>query len=493
MPLDIIATATTEILILRLKPHIVPQAFQSNVELAAGMVPGELLAWLGDDWFYLSEGSEALLAGRLAPAGKSVDRLCLESGAAEVARIPLAEFVLRHNRRADRKAFLRDSGAVGIALPGVVGDTATLGGRNIELDWQLTITGIHRAWGLFAPTPGALPWAGIRIGHIDTGCTVHPALGFVGATSSYVRTELGLNFYADSLPLPIPGGSDLPELPGPFDNLSGGNGGHGTRTMSTLAGFHDAADGSLPPFYGAAPGATVIPYRVTNSILIDAVQRLMVDAIDDAIGKGCRVISMSLGGIIPWAPLARAIDRAYEAGVIVCAAAGNVIREVTYPGRYNRCVTLGGASPQGTTNFGPWKDSSRGQFVDVCGPADGIRRASVERRGGGLAPFITGNGSGTSYATAICAGIATLWLAKRQAELSAAYGPPSWQWPAAFKRLIKETAIRPQDIDAAQPDWDVSEWGRGMVRADRLLLAALPAPTDLHHEAEAAAPFDPAA
>jgi hypothetical protein len=229
--------------------------------------------------------------------------------------------------------------------------------------------------------------------------------------------------------------------------------------MSVLAGFYDLADDSQPPFYGAAPGACVIPYRVTNSVLIDHVQRLIAEAIGDAIGKGCRVITMSLGG--------------------------NVIREVTYPGRYNRVVTVGGASPLGTTGFQPWDGASRGQFVDVCGPASGVRRASVERRKGELHYFIAADGDGTSYATALCAGIAALWLAKHGDSLKTAYAE-AWMRPAAFKRLLKETADCPDT-------WDTGNWGRGLYRADKLLQADLPAAVSLHHEDPAAAPFDPLA
>lgn len=483
MPLEAV---TAEVLILRLRKNDTPAAFQSRVEATAGPIGGELVSWLDGQWCYLSGGSEELLAGRVA--GKSAAQVCIEAGAAQVISIPLAEFELRLRRRANKTGFLRDAGATGVAMPSVIGDSATIDGRSIKLDWQLTISRIDKAWALFDLPPGKTPWADIRIGHIDTGCTRHPALGFHGGVSDYLRPDLGKNYFSDFLPLPSPDqpNNNPPEEAGPFDNLTGGNGGHGTRTLSTLAGFYELADDDIPPFYGAAPGACVIPYRVTDSILIDAVQRLMVEAIDDAIAQNCRVISMSLGGIIPWSPLARAIDRAYEAGVIVCAAAGNVIREVTYPGRYNRVLTLGGVSPAGPNAFKPWDNASRGEFVDVCGPADGIRRASIERRDGALVPFIAADGSGTSYATALCAGVAAMWLAKRRSELEAAYGAPNWRWPAAFKQLIKATAV-------PGANWDVANWGRGLYQADALLLAALPPAAALHHEAEAGAPFDQAA
>lgn len=490
MPHDYLGAPQSSILTVRLKKPKQYKAFQSTVELAAGEVPGDLLGWMEEDWLYLTQGSEQLLAGRLANTGKTVDAVLREAGALDVKRIPYEEFVQAMRERGVHKDYLRDYNASGMAMPGVVGEEVSIGGKTYRLDWQLTISGIHRAWALFPQTPGTLPWAAIRVAHLDTGCTPHPALGFgTDGTSSYIRTELGKNLFADYLagkanpdqPAPPP-----PENVGPFDNLSGGFPGHGTRTLSVLAGFYDVSTDDIPPFWGAAPGVEVIPYRVTDSIFIDHVQKQLAAAIDDAIAQNCRVVSMSLGGIAPWAKLADAIDRAYEAGVIVCAAAGNVIREVTYPGRYNRVLTLGGASPDGKDNFRPWHNSSRGQFVDVCGPAEEIRRASVVMRKGKQESFIAGGGNGTSFATAQCAGIAALWLAKCKGELETQYGPPDWRWPAAFKTLIKQTAIRPSD-------WDTANFGAGLYQADKLLTAELPPLADLHREAAAYAPFDPKA
>jgi hypothetical protein len=488
---DTIDAPQSSILTVRLKKPKQHKAFQSNVELAAGEVPGDLLDWMQDDWLYLTQGSEQLLAGRLANTGKTVDAVLRDAGALDVKRIPYGEFVQAMRERGVHKDYLPDYGASGVAMPGVVGEEVSIGGKTYRLDWQLTISGIHRAWGLFPQTPGALPWAAVRVAHLDTGCTPHPALGFSNGTngsSSYIRTDLGKNLFADYLAgqakpdLPAP----PPENAGPIDNLSGGFPGHGTRTLSVLAGFYDVATDEIPPFWGAAPGVEVIPYRVTDSIFIDHVQQQLAEAIDDAVAQGCRVVSMSLGGIAPWHKLADAIDRAYEAGVIVCAAAGNVIREVTYPGRYNRVLTLGGVSPDGKDNFRPWHNSSRGQFVDVCGPAEEIRRASIALRKGKLEPFIAGGGNGTSFATAQCAGIAALWLAKRKADLETQYGPPDWRWPAAFKTLIKQTAIRPSD-------WDTANFGAGLYQADKLLAADLPPLPKLHREAAAYEPFDPKA
>jgi len=112
-----------------------------------------------------------------------------------------------------------------------------------------------------------------------------------------------------------------------------GNPGHGTRTMAILTG-KNAAIG----FYGAAPGVTVVPYRITESVLIN--QKYLDQAIRHAIDdNGCDVISISLGDpCLPVSEVAKALDHAYERGVIVVAAAGNVTSEVTYPARYSRTI-----------------------------------------------------------------------------------------------------------------------------------------------------------
>lgn len=475
----------TEILVVRLAEGATPDGLKKAVESRVGGIDGELFSWLEGRWCYLSGGYEAMLASRLG--GAPIDHLFVPPLAAEVLRIPLAELNARQDRRTRTVDFLRDATATGVAPPGVVGNVAKDGGREVALDWQITVTGIDAAWALFATPPGSVPWRDVLVGHIDTGCTRHPALGFKDGASTYVRTDLGCNYFADYLPTPDPTRipPPPPEEDGPFDNLTGANGGHGTRTLSVLAGFYDSPDDELPPFYGAAPGVGVVPYRVTDSVLIDHVQRLIARAIDDAVAKGCHIISMSLGGIVPYKRLSDAIDRAHEAGVIVCAAAGNVISEVTYPGRYNRVITVGGVSPDDATGFRPWDGASRGQFVDVCGPANGVRRASIERRKGELVSFIAADGNGTSYATALCAGIAALWLAKQGNALDGAYSQP-WMKPAAFKRLIKETAECPAG-------WDTGNWGHGLYRADKLLAAPLPAEGSLHQEAKAADPFDASA
>ncbi|MDB5727448.1 MAG: hypothetical protein JWQ00_653 [Noviherbaspirillum sp.] len=319
-------------------------------------------------------------------------------------------------------------------------------------DWHLEACGIPQAWSMFAESgrhTDRLPWKDIRIAHIDTGFSEHVALGWANGSSVTVHPQLGYDFFEPDA-----------DARDPF--LPSGNPGHGTRTSSVIAGFDPAADGK--PFYGAAPGVMIIPYRVTDSVLIDHVKRLVAQAIEDALTKNCDVISISLGALFGSSHLASALDHAYEKGVIVVCAAGNYWSEVIYPGRYNRCVTMGGTGP----NELPWGSSAAGQYVDLCGPAQQIRRVEPEPLppGQAAAGYTGPVGTGTSYATTLCAGMAALWLAWHgEAQLN--NYPQPWMTAAAFKKLSRESAYRPAQ-------WDTSRYGSGILRADALLKLALP-------------------
>jgi subtilisin family serine protease len=203
-------------------------------------------------------------------------------------------------------------------------------------------------------------------------------------------------------------------------------------------------DGVEQPFYGAAPGAAIVPYRVTDSVIIDHVKDKVGAAIRQAVDGGCGVINISLGALFGSRHLSNALDHAYERGVIVACAAGNIWGEVIYPGRYNRCITMGGVGP----GMRPWSGSARGQYVDLCAPSDVIRRVRAQRLPPGTAA--TGiepkmDGDGTSYGTALCSGVAALWLAYHGApNLHSRYAAGGlWQIPRVFKHLLRQTAVRP--------------------------------------------------
>jgi subtilisin family serine protease len=312
----------------------------------------------------------------------------------------------------------------------------------------------------------------VRIGHIDTGYTEHAALGWERGSSSSVHPDLGKDFWKGDH-----------DQDGPRDPFLPGFPGHGTRISATISGFYPQANGG--PFYGVAPGAQIIPYRVTDSVIVDHVQHHVRDAIRDAVASSCHVINISLGALRPSESLAEALDEAYDAGVIVVCAAGQVWGEVIYPGRFNRCVTMGGVGP-GLT---PWSSAATGIYVDLCGPADEIRRVQAEDLPSGqvATKIASSTGDGTSYATACCSGAAALWLAWHGLDnLKLKYGATGlWQIPKAFKYLAANTAKK--------GNWRVEttdKYGSGVLDIPALLKAPLPDPGVMRKENAAYGLFD---
>jgi subtilisin family serine protease len=349
-------------------------------------------------------------------------------------------------------------------------------------DWNLRMVRCREARALLPESAGGgIAWDDVRVGHLDTGYTPHPVFGDWDAGGVWLRVADGLN-------LREPGH-------GPLDPLDyEGNPGHGTRTCSVLCG--DAPAGA-PSEIGVAPRLPVVPCRIVNSVVLrpERKREAVAKAITHVREKGCRVVSISLG--IPSFPpgttggMGRAVDRAYEAGVIVVAAAGQVIDSVCYPAKYDRTVGVGGVTWQRRI----WQPYNAGRDqVDVWAPAEGVLRADALAAVGspGVAPIegedhgsftpgssshsgSLGKGSGTSYATVHVAAAAAMWLLRHGAALDSAY-PEPWQRVEAFRGLLRATR-RP--INGAPP-----ANGSGVLDIEALLKAALPAKADLRKAPE---------
>jgi len=159
--------------------------------------------------------------------------------------------------------------------------------------------------------------------------------------------------------------------------------------------------------------------------------------------------------------------------VIVLAAAGNCVRLVVFPARYDECIAVGGSNAADQ----PWKGSCRGPAVDISAPAQNVLKASVAN---GSA---VSQGQGTSFAVALTAGVAALWLAHHgRADLVAAARARGETLQVMFRRLVRATARRPAG-------WEPLQYGAGIVDAKALLAADLDAGLDR----AAAPPPDPVA
>jgi thermitase len=309
-------------------------------------------------------------------------------------------------------------------------------------EWSLKLSRVVAAWAQYFP--GQLdPGRGVVIGHPDTGYRRHPEI------VSNLLIDQGFDIFRNDTDPQDELRSNFPwQTPG-----------HGTHTASVIISPRGAAHDSQGTFVsGAAPGAKLIPFRVSDTVIILDTLNL-ARAIEMAVDAGAQVISISMGGVGS-ERLHDAVVYARNNGVIVLAAAGNCVGFVVYPAAYDEVVAVAACDAQEDI----WNGSSRGNAVDVTAPGDRVWNALAD-------PDDTaspvGQGSGTSYAVATAAGIAALWLAKhgRNTIIDACGGRE--KIGSAFLQLLRSTA-------KPEPRWPVGQFGGGLVDADRLLGEPLP-------------------
>ncbi|MBI5368954.1 MAG: S8 family serine peptidase [Planctomycetes bacterium] len=308
--------------------------------------------------------------------------------------------------------------------------------------WDLELVHARDAWERFQ---GRVPGAEVLVGHPDTGYRNHPELRDASG-SLRVRADLARNLVEEA------------SAEDPLHEGVGLNPGHGTGTGSLIVSPESAAIAGQKAVAGLAPGAWLVPIRVTDSVVVLGWQDRLARAIEYATEAGCQVISISLGGL-GGARLLRAVRYARRSGVIVVAAAGNSVGFVVWPALYPEVLAVAACGPGAVA----WSGSSRGKAVDLTAPGHLLYVAAWQ----GGAP-ITRPGSGTSHATARVAAAAALWLSFHGVEkLRARY--PGAELPAAFAEILRRTATTPIGTPLP-PSW----FGSGLLDCDALLTAALP-------------------
>ena len=280
-----------------------------------------------------------------------------------------------------------------------------------------------------------------RIAHLDTG--------YYGAHVSLPRNinkELQRNFV---------GKDGKPSSAEDPDNkiLLLDNSGHGTGTLSILAGGTIADLGSID--MGGAPEAEVVPLRIADTVVLLHTSNF-ARALGYATDIQCDVLSMSMGGL-PSDAWREAIDRAYLSGLCMVTAAGNNFaglptRNVVYPARYHRVICACGVMANGNPyaflhnramegNFGPDK---------VMGHALSGYTPNIPWAVYGCPTIVRRNGGGTSSATPQVAAAAALWLEKYKNEL-----PRDWRRVEAVRKALFTTAHK----------GNANQVGNGVVRA----------------------------
>lgn len=273
---------------------------------------------------------------------------------------------------------------------------------------------------------------------------------------------------------PVPGLDDDRIIGGPdlsFESQAPGTRyvdgfGHGTHMAGIIAGRDPEFDRRTPSalqFNGVAPDANLLNIKVaTGDGGTDVSQ--VIAAIDwvtehkDDNGLDIRVLNLSYGteSVQPWQvdPLARAVENAWNKGIVVVVAAGNGgagASRLTMPAIDPHVIAVGAVDHRGTMN--PTDDAvadftSAGNVFrrpDVLAPGKSVVSlrvpgsfADIEHPEGRIAGDRTGRffrGSGTSQAAAVVAGQVALLLEKN----------PSLT-PDQVKGLLMATA-RPLQLD----------------------------------------------
>ncbi|WP_407344525.1 S8 family serine peptidase [Pengzhenrongella phosphoraccumulans] len=387
-----------------------------------------------------------------------------------------------------------ESTPVGVVLDRSWGDTAK--GRDAKSSavaaWDArtdlgslysvaTSTGARAAWAMSDVAGGAITGQGVTVALIDTGVTPVAGLNTAGKVIN------GPDFSAEG----------VSESTSFLDSF-----GHGTNMAGIIAGNDvQPARGMSNPFVGVAPGARLLNLKVAaagggvdvNGV-IAAVDWVVQHRNDN--GMNVRVINLSSGvsASTPYTvdPLAKAVEEAWAAGIVVVAAAGNEggAAELTMPAADPYVIAVGSSDNQGTSSVA---DDTLSTFTnpgtasrapDLLAPGKSVVSLRVPGSTidqGHPEGLVTGDtagrffrGTGTSQAAAVVSGTVALLL-QAKPELN----------PDQVKYLLEESAEpMPAEPNVAR--------GAGQVNIERALLATVPsADTALQSWTTSSAPGTP--
>ena len=271
----------------------------------------------------------------------------------------------------------------------------------LDKQWGLTKTRFPGAWN---DSKGG----GARIAIVDSGAASgHPDVGRIVAQKDFVEG----NAVAD-------------------DDF-----GHGTRVTGIAGALTDNGKGVA----GACFKCGLLIAKVMNGRGA-ATDARIVKGIDWSLDHGTDVVNLSLGGPANSDVLRRKVNRAWNRGAVVVAAAGNEGTTLwptrrQYPAAYEKVIAVSATNKSdGLAYF-----SSRGDWVDLAAPGAGI----LSTRAAGS----YGTRSGTSYAAPFVSGLA---------GLLASQGKSAY----AIRQRMQDSAV---DLGPAGKD---ARFGHGRINAD---------------------------
>lgn len=238
--------------------------------------------------------------------------------------------------------------------------------------------------------------------------------------------------------------------------------GHGTHVAGILGGNGTLSEGK---YSGLAPGCSLLPVKILDG-KGNGNCREVIRALEWVIRNkeryGIRIVNISVGSAEQGGenePLVRAVEAAWDAGLVVVAAAGNMGPKkgsITSPGSSKKVITVGSSDDEESEKRLPgihFGYSGRGPTAscivkpEILAPGSGIVSCN--------SCFLSGKSpytvkSGTSMATPVVSGAVALLL-ERYPELT----------NLEIKMRIRECAD-----DLGRPK---SRQGWGMLNVERLL------------------------
>jgi subtilisin family serine protease len=384
-------------------------------------------------------------------SAKSTSALCAELGVKQVRSLPLSYCtyeIVQVPEREDYHAVLASLKAnplVKTVGPNVIKHTSStilndplLLNSAIDVEqglvspyvknnqWALLSTKTTEAWDYTTGDPNvivAVLDTGANLSHEDlvnriwTNPNETPGNGIDDDDNGFIDDVYGWDFYGWDNGTKTGGDNDVND-PSPTQHS------HGTSTSSIIGAQGNNGLGIAGVAGGDSPtsGIRLMILRVgTDS---DIQLSAEIGAIDYAIAQGADIISMSFGGASGGAPEENAIDRAWNAGLYLVAAAGNgkqgnVDKDgnplIDLPAGFANCVCVGATTIFSTQTVSPATDviaetlagySKTGPEMEISAPGTHIMAAA------NAVSLYTDTAefqfTGTSAATPVVAGLAAL-------------------------------------------------------------------------------------
>jgi len=271
----------------------------------------------------------------------------------------------------------------------------------LDNQWGLTKTRFPGAWN---DSKGG----GARVAIVDSGAYAdHPDVGKIVAQKDFVEG----------------------------DGVADDDYGHGTRVTGVAGALTDNGKGVAGACFKC--GLLIAKVMNGNGAATDA---RIIKGIDWSLDHGAKVVNLSLGGPADSDVLRTEVNRAWNRGAVVVAAAGNEGTTLwptrrQYPAAYEKVIAVSATNrSDGLAYF-----SSRGDWVDLAAPGAGI----LSTRAAGS----YGTRSGTSYAAPFVSGLA---------GLLASQGKSAY----AIRQRMQDSAV---DLGPAGKD---ARFGHGRINAD---------------------------